>query len=85
MNQAIQFPDRDEWDEKLQAICFPASVNGFQVMCGISAEIITSSYGGDNKESWIELFRLNRWDLEEEAESLIEKGEEDAQGWIWLS
>ena len=85
MNQAIQFPDRDEWDEKLQAICFPALVNGFQVMCGISAEIIASRYGGDNKESWIELFRLNRWDLEEEAESLIEKGEEDAQGWIWLS
>ncbi|PAW13009.1 hypothetical protein CKJ89_36965, partial [Klebsiella pneumoniae] len=26
-----------------------------------------------------------RWDLEEEAEALIRDGQEDAQGWIWLS
>ncbi|MEZ2578337.1 MULTISPECIES: DUF1488 domain-containing protein [Buttiauxella] len=85
MNQAIQFPDREQWDDQLQAICFPALVNGFQVMCGITGEIIASRYGGDNKESWLELFRQNRWDLEDEAEELIAAGEEDNQGCVWLS
>ncbi|RPH24006.1 DUF1488 domain-containing protein [Buttiauxella warmboldiae] len=85
MNQAIQFPEREQWDEKLQAICFPALVNGFQVRCGISGAIIASRYGGDNQQSWLELFRLHRWDLEEEAATLIATGEEDYQGWFWLS
>ena len=30
-------------------------------------------------------FQEHRWDLEEEAEALIRDGQEDAQGWIWLS
>ncbi|MCP2001962.1 DUF1488 domain-containing protein [Buttiauxella ferragutiae] len=85
MNQAIQFPDREQWDDQLQAICFPALVNGFQVMCAITGEIIASRYGSDNKESWLELFRLNRWDLEDEAEELIVAGEDDNQGCVWLS
>lgn len=85
MNQAIQFPDREQWDDRHMAICFPALVNGFQVMCGIRGEIIASRFGGDNKETWLELFRLNRWDLEDEAEVLIAAGEDDNQGWIWLS
>ncbi|KFC77509.1 DUF1488 domain-containing protein [Buttiauxella agrestis] len=85
MNQAIQFPDREWWDDQLQAICFPAVVNGFQVMCGISGKIIASRYGGDNKESWLEHFRLHRLDLEEEAEAMIAEGEDDDQGWVWLS
>lgn len=85
MNQAIQFPDQEQWDDHRQAISFPALVNGFQVMCGIRAEIIANRYGGDNKESWLECFRHHRWDLEEEAEALITAGEEDDQGWIWLS
>ena len=28
MNQAIQFPDREEWDEGKKAVCFPVLVNG---------------------------------------------------------
>ncbi|MBR7539158.1 DUF1488 family protein, partial [Mycobacterium tuberculosis] len=28
MNQAIQFPDREHWDEQRQAVCFPALVSG---------------------------------------------------------
>ncbi|HGY5925520.1 TPA: DUF1488 family protein, partial [Klebsiella michiganensis] len=28
MNQAIQFPDREVWDEARQCIAFPALVNG---------------------------------------------------------
>ena len=85
MNQSIQFPDREQWDDQLLAVCFPALVHGFQVMCAITGEIIASRYGGDNKESWLALFRLNRWDLEDEAEELIVAGEDDNQGCVWLS
>lgn len=34
---------------------------------------------------WLAAFREHRWDSEEEAEALIRDGQEDAQGWIWLS
>ncbi|MBZ4317030.1 DUF1488 family protein, partial [Serratia marcescens] len=34
---------------------------------------------------WLAAFQEHRWDLEEEAEALIRDGQEDAQGWIWLS
>jgi hypothetical protein len=85
VNQSIQFPDREQWDDQLLAVCFPALVNGFQVMCGITGETIASRYGGDNKESWLKRFRLNRWDLEDEAEELIAAGEHDNQGYVWLS
>ncbi|GDS38207.1 hypothetical protein BvCmsOUP062_03067 [Escherichia coli] len=36
MNQAIQFPDREEWDENKKCVCFPALVNGMQLTCAIS-------------------------------------------------
>ncbi|MGS3078805.1 DUF1488 family protein, partial [Escherichia coli] len=26
MNQVIQFPDREEWDENKKCVCFPALV-----------------------------------------------------------
>ncbi len=29
-------------------------------------------------------FRQHRWDLEEEAENLIQEQSEDDQGWVWL-
>ncbi|MFP8166490.1 DUF1488 family protein [Escherichia coli] len=35
MNQAIQFPDREEWDENKKCVCFPALVNGMQLTCAI--------------------------------------------------
>lgn len=35
-------------------------------------------------EQWLESFRQHRWDLEEEAENLIQEQSEDDQGWVWL-
>ncbi|MCZ8583185.1 DUF1488 family protein, partial [Escherichia albertii] len=35
-------------------------------------------------EQWLANFRQHRWDLEEEAESLIQDQSEDDQGWVWL-
>ena len=85
MNQAIQFPDREVWDEERQAVCFPALVNGFQMSCAMTSEAIAARFGGNCAEEWLTLFREHRWDIEEEVESLIEDDREDDQGWYWLS
>lgn len=83
MNQAILFPDREWWDESANAICFPALVNGFQILCAIDGELLIRRFGKDKEV--IESFRQHRWDLEEEAEAAIKAEKEDTQGWIWLS
>ena len=40
MNQAIHFPDREVWDESKQAVCFPVLVNGMQMTCAITGELL---------------------------------------------
>lgn len=85
MNQAIQFPEREEWREDLQAVCFPALVNGMQLMCALRADVMTRRFGGEQSQQWLSLFRENRWDLEEEASDLIRERQEDNHGWVWLS
>jgi len=85
VNQAILFPDREEWDDARQSICFPALVGGFQVNCALTGEALAYRFGDDTPEYWLESFRRHRWDLEEEAEKAIREQQEDDQGWIWLS
>ncbi|MGL5967213.1 MAG: DUF1488 domain-containing protein [Kluyvera sp.] len=85
MNQAIQFPDREEWREDLHAVCFPVLVSGMQLTCAIRAEVIARRFGGEEPQQWLLRFSENRWDLEEEASDLILDGQEDNQGWVWLS
>lgn len=82
MNQAIQFPDREEWDEGKKAVCFPVLVNGVRLTCAISGELLLERFGGDFP---LEVFREHRWDLEEEASDLIRDEQEDDQGWVWFS
>ena len=84
MKQAIQFPDREEWRTDVSAVVFPAMVHGMQLTCAISGEMLASRFGGDTPEQWLEIFQQHRWDLEEEAEGLIQDQQEDAQGWVWL-
>ena len=84
MNQAIQYPDREEWRTDVSAVVFPAMVHGMQLTCAISGEMLASRFGGDTPEQWLEIFQQHRWDLEEEAEGLIQDQQEDAQGWVWL-
>ncbi|WP_373853671.1 MULTISPECIES: DUF1488 family protein [Lonsdalea] len=50
MNQSIQFPDREEWDEGAQAIRFPVQINGFQRECILRAASIQQRYGGSHYE-----------------------------------
>lgn len=82
MNQAIQFPDREEWDHRLQAVCFPALVNGMQLICAIKGETLLLRFGDGSP---LAIFRDNRWDLEEEASDLIRQQQENDQGWVWIS
>lgn len=51
MNQAIQFPDREEWRADINAICFPALVNGVQLMCAIDKQVIARRFGGKIRRS----------------------------------
>lgn len=85
MNQAIQFPDREEWNAEKEAVCFPALVNGMQLMCAIKGEVLANRFGGETAAQWLAAFCEHRWDLEDEAEALIQSQQEDDQGWIWLS
>lgn len=82
MNQAIQFSDRETWDDEKLAVCFPALVNGMQMMCAIEGATLVRRFGEGLP---LTLFREHRWDLEEEAEALIQSQQEDDQGWVWLS
>jgi len=82
MNQVIQFPDRETWNETEQAVTFPAMVNGFQLTCAISVAVLFQRFGEGEP---LEIFCAHRWDLEDLAQELIEEQQEDAQGWVWLS
>jgi Protein of unknown function (DUF1488). len=82
VNQAIHFPDRETWDEDKQAVCFPVLVNGVQLICAIKSEVLFRRFGG---AAPLEVFKDNRWDLEEEASDLIREQQENDQGWIWFS
>lgn len=81
MNQALQFPDREEWNAERQVVCFPALHHGMQLWCAITATELFQRYGEGQA---LEIFRQYRWDLEEEAEALIATGQDDADGWFWL-
>jgi len=82
VNQAIHFPDRDNWDESKQAVYFPVLVQGMQLTCAIHGERLLRRFGGSDP---LAVFCENRWDLEEEASDLIREQQEDDQGWVWLS
>lgn len=46
--------------------------------------VLAYRFTGDTPEQWLASFRQHRWDLEEEAENLIQEQSEDDQGWVWL-
>ncbi|MBK4716961.1 MULTISPECIES: DUF1488 family protein [Tenebrionibacter/Tenebrionicola group] len=83
MNQSVHFPDRECWDERRQAVCFPALVGGMQLTCAIKSEALQIRYGV-NAVAPLALFRQHRWDLEEEAQQRIRNQEDDETGWLWL-
>ncbi len=53
MNQAIQFPDREVWDEARQCIAFPALVNGMQLTCALTLTVLKKRFGGEEPAQWL--------------------------------
>ncbi|CDG87067.1 DUF1488 domain-containing protein [Xenorhabdus bovienii] len=78
MNQAIQFPDREEWNEVESKVIFPAMVDGLLVQCMISSDELAERYGKDHHP--LDLFHRHRWDLEEKFEAAILSGHDDQFG-----
>jgi len=83
VNQAIHFPDRENWDESKQAVCFPVLVHGMQLTCAISGRSAAESLWWFKPARGI--FAKIAGNLEEEASDLIRDQQEDDQGWVWLS
>lgn len=87
MNQSILFPDRQHWDEERAAVCFPAQQAGALIECVVSQAVL-ESYAQQSITSCqhaIELFEQWRFDLEEQAESLIEDEMFNSRGEIELN
>lgn len=75
MNQAIHFPDLEQWDDERQSVCFPALVSGMRVECQVSASWLYNRFvcAADNA-SPLALFRQHRLDVEDAIELLIAQG-----------
>lgn len=86
MNQSILFPDRQHWDEELQAVVFPAQQAGALIECLVSADKLMQLSGQTIKDAQhaIELFDALRFELEDLAEEQIEDEAFNAQGQILL-
>lgn len=83
MNQLIQFPDREEWDESSEVVRFPVLISGLLAECTVSQALLFQRYG--EQETALVLFQQNRWDIEEEFEALIGQGFDDENGIYVLS
>lgn len=85
MNQSIQFPELEVWDPIRLAVCFPVLINGMKFTCAVGQASLSRRFGGNSPEQWLVAFQHARWDLEDEAEMLINEDAVDDQGWLWLS
>ncbi|WP_279205271.1 DUF1488 domain-containing protein [Obesumbacterium proteus] len=85
MNQAIQFPDQEEWDANKKAVLFPATLNGFQICCAIYIEELKRMSEDRQNVDPLVLFRSLRWDLEDIAEYKILNEDYSDDGWVWIS
>jgi len=83
VNQLIQFPDREEWDESSEVVRFPVLISGLLAECTISQTLLFQRYG--EQDAALVLFQQNRWDIEEEFEALVAQGLDDENGVYVLS
>ncbi|PSW11731.1 DUF1488 domain-containing protein [Photobacterium sanctipauli] len=74
MNQDILFPDIQSWDQKQQAVSFPAQQAGALITCWVSLDWLQqrASLQLENESDILATFSAHRFDLEELAEALIE-------------
>ncbi|MCE0493683.1 DUF1488 domain-containing protein [Vibrio salinus] len=87
MNQSILFPDVQCWDDQAQVVIFPAQCQGALIDCMVDRlylERISGKVLAD-ESSVLSAFSKFRFDIEEEAQALIEEEEFSASGKIELS
>lgn len=82
MNQSLQFLDEEYLEPQKEAVLFAALHNGFKITCAISVSELHQRFGHGDV---LTLFRDNRWDLEEEAETAIRSQQDDQSGYFWLA
>ena len=86
MNQSILFPDIQTWNEELNAVTFPAQQSGALIECVASVSYLSqlSERTINGAQQALDVFEQNRFEIEEQAEQLIEDEEYNAQGMIEL-
>jgi len=87
MNQSILFPDIQTWDIENQAVIFPAQNQGSLIECLVTKSYLDQLNGCALKDELdiISLFLQYRFDLEEQAELLIEEEEFSPSGQIIIT
>ncbi|XBS69432.1 DUF1488 domain-containing protein [Acerihabitans sp. KWT182] len=83
MNQAIQFPELEYWDNDREAVCFPALADGFRVECVARKRWLLEQFGAGADADCLTLFRTFRWEIEEAMERKI-ADRHDYQGCFYL-
>lgn len=74
MNQSILFPDVQTWDKEKQVVIFPAQSRGALIECVVSKHYLERLSGQalEDESAVLSAFTQLRFDVEEEAETLIE-------------
>lgn len=87
MNQGIIFSDDITWNEKDQLLIFVAQVQGQRVECVVSKKKLQQSAQMvvDDIGKAFEAYEVCHFELEEEAQSLIEAESYDEFGQVILS
>ncbi|GAL08096.1 hypothetical protein JCM19237_6868 [Photobacterium aphoticum] len=82
MNQDILFDDRQTWDETRQAVSFPALQGGQLISCWVTRAWLEQYCQRTlaTEEAVLVAFSECRFDVEDEAEALIEDEAFDQDG-----
>jgi len=74
MNQSILFPDIQDWDEAKEAVIFPAQCAGALIECTITKDYLESlaQCSLEDGHAVIDAFSKLRFDIEEQAQEMIE-------------
>jgi hypothetical protein len=86
VNQSILFTDLQHWDEASSSVCFVAQYQGVNIDCYISmAKLVAmADEPASSAQEALALFDAQRFDIEDEAEALIEAEAFDELGAIRL-
>ncbi|MCE9680556.1 DUF1488 domain-containing protein [Shewanella sp. AS1] len=84
MNQGVIFTEMLEWDANVSAIHFSAQQQGVLIDCYINKQVLEHLMAEkiNSGEQAMQIFEQFRFDIEDQAEKLIEQEAFDVQGHI---